>query len=532
MVAFRYDNGAVGSLYYSREIPSLLRGLRLSKLFGRDGHHHVRIERRSSCSCAGGACRGCCFPGSATSAATRRCIATSSRAIREGRAPEMSLERAIDDQRLMDQIYASVGLGTGREPQRYDIIIIGSGAGGGTMAHALAATGARILVLERGDFVPQEEENWSPEAVWKELPLPADDERWLDERRGRGVPAVHALQRRRQHEVLGQRALPAAPRGLPGGRARRRRLAGVADRLRHARAVLRPRRAAVPRARRSTASIRPSRRAGRIPYRAGSARRRGWRRSSSSCGAQGLHPSPLPLGVARRLRPLQAPATRFACRCTRRAKPTSAACGRRCARPNVTLWTNAFARAAAHRRRRAEGRGRRGRARRRDASASTAPLVVVSCGAVNSAALLLRSASDRASGRAGELVGARRPPLHGAPGDDDAGLRSAAEERHGVPEDGGDQRLLPARARARRYPLGQIQSQGRTDAVVVKARGAVVRALDSAVALCEWWVARAVDWLVMSEDLPRAENRVTVGPDGRIRLRYRPNNVARAHDGS
>ena len=37
MVAFRYDNDAVGSLYYSREIPSLLRGLRLSKLFGRKG---------------------------------------------------------------------------------------------------------------------------------------------------------------------------------------------------------------------------------------------------------------------------------------------------------------------------------------------------------------------------------------------------------------------------------------------------------------------------------------------------------------
>ena len=37
MVAFRYDNGAVGSLYYSREIPSLLRGLRFSKLFGREG---------------------------------------------------------------------------------------------------------------------------------------------------------------------------------------------------------------------------------------------------------------------------------------------------------------------------------------------------------------------------------------------------------------------------------------------------------------------------------------------------------------
>src|SRR5689334_12192820 len=37
MVAFQYDSGAVGSLYYSREIPSLLLGLRVSKLFGREG---------------------------------------------------------------------------------------------------------------------------------------------------------------------------------------------------------------------------------------------------------------------------------------------------------------------------------------------------------------------------------------------------------------------------------------------------------------------------------------------------------------
>ena len=37
MVAFTYDNGAVGSLYYSREIPSMLKGLRLSKLMGRKG---------------------------------------------------------------------------------------------------------------------------------------------------------------------------------------------------------------------------------------------------------------------------------------------------------------------------------------------------------------------------------------------------------------------------------------------------------------------------------------------------------------
>ena len=42
----------------------------------------------------------------------------------------------------------------------YDLIIIGTGAGGGTMAHALASTGARILLIERGDFVPQEPENF------------------------------------------------------------------------------------------------------------------------------------------------------------------------------------------------------------------------------------------------------------------------------------------------------------------------------------------------------------------------------------
>jgi choline dehydrogenase-like flavoprotein len=47
----------------------------------------------------------------------------------------------------------------------YDIIIIGTGAGGGTLLHALAPTGKRILVLERGGFVPREMENWDPKAV-------------------------------------------------------------------------------------------------------------------------------------------------------------------------------------------------------------------------------------------------------------------------------------------------------------------------------------------------------------------------------
>ena len=47
----------------------------------------------------------------------------------------------------------------------YDVIIIGTGAGGGTLAYALAPTGKRILLLERGDYVPREKDNWDSRAV-------------------------------------------------------------------------------------------------------------------------------------------------------------------------------------------------------------------------------------------------------------------------------------------------------------------------------------------------------------------------------
>jgi choline dehydrogenase-like flavoprotein len=47
----------------------------------------------------------------------------------------------------------------------YDVIIIGSGAGGGTLAYRLAPSGKRILILERGGYVPREKDNWNPRAV-------------------------------------------------------------------------------------------------------------------------------------------------------------------------------------------------------------------------------------------------------------------------------------------------------------------------------------------------------------------------------
>jgi len=48
---------------------------------------------------------------------------------------------------------------TGTE-QHFDIIIIGSGAGGGTLAYSLAPTGKKILILERGGYVRREKANW------------------------------------------------------------------------------------------------------------------------------------------------------------------------------------------------------------------------------------------------------------------------------------------------------------------------------------------------------------------------------------
>jgi len=61
----------------------------------------------------------------------------------------------------------------------YDVIIIGSGAGGGTLAHRLAPTGKKILILERGGYLPREKDNWSARAVFADGKYKTKEE-WLD----------------------------------------------------------------------------------------------------------------------------------------------------------------------------------------------------------------------------------------------------------------------------------------------------------------------------------------------------------------
>ena len=104
MVAFRYDNGAVGSLLYSREIPSLFRGLRVSKLFGRKGV--ITFESNGLFVVVrGSGIPRLHLPGWGDIRGYRAMYRDFVRSIGEQATPEMSLERALADQRLMEAVY-------------------------------------------------------------------------------------------------------------------------------------------------------------------------------------------------------------------------------------------------------------------------------------------------------------------------------------------------------------------------------------------------------------------------------------------
>ena len=101
----------------------------------------------------------------------------------------------------------------------YDVVIIGTGAGGGTLARHLAPSGKRILLLERGDWLPREPANWLAQDVFVDNKY-VSPETWYDEKGTPFHPQVHYF-------VGGATKLRAAPRrhslALPAARIRRRR---------------------------------------------------------------------------------------------------------------------------------------------------------------------------------------------------------------------------------------------------------------------------------------------------------------------
>ncbi|WP_443069130.1 NAD(P)-binding protein [Streptomyces sp. NBC_01278] len=118
----------------------------------------------------------------------------------------------------------------------YDVVTIGSGAGGGTLAHRLAPSGKRVLILERGDYLPRERDNMGVHRRIREGQVPCPGV--LAGRARQPIPARGELLRRREHQVLRRRPLPAAARGLRGAAPPRRAVAGLADPLRGPGAVL------------------------------------------------------------------------------------------------------------------------------------------------------------------------------------------------------------------------------------------------------------------------------------------------------
>lgn len=74
--------------------------------------------------------------------------------------------------------------------QNFDVIIIGTGAGGGTLARKLAPSGKKILILERGNFIPREKENWDTEEVFLKSRYKAK-ETWYDSNAKEFHPGIH-----------------------------------------------------------------------------------------------------------------------------------------------------------------------------------------------------------------------------------------------------------------------------------------------------------------------------------------------------
>jgi choline dehydrogenase-like flavoprotein len=408
----------------------------------------------------------------------------------------------------------------------FDIVVIGSGAGGGTLVHALADSGARILLVERGDFVAQEPENWNPEAVWKARRYRPRDEYWVDASRPRRRlfrPYTHygvggntkfwgsTLYRLRREDFIEVRHEDGLSPAWPIDYETLAPYYDQAERLYHVHGATGDDPTEPPRPPYPFPAIRHAPRVAEVV---------------ESLRRLDLHPSPLPLGL---IRP-EEPGGCVLCRtcnsfpCFVHAKSEADVCCVRpaLARPNVMLWTNAMARRLV-----TDESGRTVVAAEIERNGNTArveaPLFVISCGAVNSAALLLRSA-NRAHpdglGNSSGLVG-RRYMAHLAT------MISAFNWRR--PNDTVFQKTVAINdfylaGNGRPYPLGQVQSQGRTQGIVLKAESPWYGRW---IPLSAWerWSEGSMDWLAMTEDLPVRDNRVTVDAMGRIHLRYRPSNL-------
>jgi choline dehydrogenase-like flavoprotein len=394
------------------------------------------------------------------------------------------------------------------EPLRADVVIVGSGMGGATTALALARRGADVLVLDRGQRLPREPENWSPREVFiNRRYKPA--ERWFDGKGRAFAPGVHyvvggntkvygaSLPRFREQDFAAVEHHEGTSPAWPFSYADLEPYYGAAEQVYrvHGRTGEDP-----TEPWRSTPFPYPA--VEHEPYVADLAAR---------LSAQGVSPSANATGIDRReggacIR--CATCDGFPCMLDAKSDAETCAMDPAIATEHVRLMTGARVRrivtdAAGARVTHLVAEGPEG------SFEVFADKFVLAAGAVNSAVLLLASANDmhpRGLANSSGQVG-RNFMMHN-------NAHIAAVDLNRVNDvvfqktlmvndwylDGGDG-----------FPLGTMQLIGKVQATMMKSWATRVPLLVLAPI-----ARRSVEWLVMAEDLPSPDNRVTIDSAGRI----------------
>lgn len=410
----------------------------------------------------------------------------------------------------------------------YDVVIVGTGAGGGTLARHLARSGKRILLLERGDWLPREPSNWSTADVFVDGRYISPDT-WYDVRGKAFQPQVHyfvggatklygaALYRMRREDFGELRHHDGISPAWPIRYEDLEPYYSAAEQLYQVHGTHGEDPTEPP-------ASRP------YPHPAVSHEPR-IQQLSDDLAAAGLHPFHAPCGVL--LTEANLPySTCVRCPscdgfpCPLHAKSDAEVLGVRpaLASPNVTLLTKAEA------------------VRLETNPAGTevtavvvehdghqeryaGDLVVVACGAANSAKLLLASATDRhpdGLANGSDQVG-RNYMFHAS----QAVLALSKEPNPTV-----FQKTLGVNdfyfgGPDFDHPMGNIQMIGKSQADMFRGEKPIETKLAPTWALGDI-AAHAVDFWLSTEDLPRPDNRVTLGRDGNVTLSYTPSNPTAA----
>lgn len=404
---------------------------------------------------------------------------------------------------------------------RYDVIIIGTGAGGGTLARKLAPSGKRILMVERGEYLPREAENWDTRAVFDQKRYQAA-ETWYDKDDRPFRPYTHywvggntkvygaALLRMREDDFGAVR-----------------HFGGVSPSWPITYSELEPYYAQAERwycvhGRRGDDPCEPAASSG-FPYPALEHEPR-IAELAADIRAQGYRPFAIPLGVRLGDEPRGQPPVRVArfdgYPDVTMAKADSQVCAVIPAlrRGNVEILTGAYVEQLLTDR---TGRVVSGVVVRKEGKSLRlgADIVVLACGAINSAAVLLRSANEqhpRGLANSSDQVG-RNYMCH------QNGLLIAVTE---APNPSVFQKTFGMTDfyrgdRESSLPLGVIQLMGKPDPATLEwLRGESLPGVAA-----EDLASRTIDFFLTAEDLPSPENRITLRPDGAIRVAYTLNNT-------